>query len=648
MTTSAAYIEPMPTGGSSRAHLASRNPYRAGEDPVFPPPPSASFSGDASRNPYTGSMNSIPRRKPLPPSRENSYGSEPASSRDDIYSATPPPHPLFPPPRPDLTPLQGHGHHYHTERRPALPQRPHTLEELPRASRTMTPPPPPPVLPPRPRQEQFFTFRRRVSQLSSSGDGQVMQLPPRRLLTTDDVPVNSVGYTRNPEKVIAYLIPLPAPIRKGQPMEVPQVSPSLPFRSHNMNFILTISFPNPKRYMIYTPPAPPLLKPQGKEGKRHKAKRLAQEEVKKAKTFSGKTLSLRGLHSKTLRGADWAVSAIRNADITFLNRVPRKEVGELILIHPASVLENESSEDVHREFTRQLARTRRKAAKHSIISSALFAPAVVIDTLAAVIWPFGGLAEIDGVWMYTSLSGYLTARSVSKRLDQTSVTTAGASEQVRLARVLRGESSITAEEEPSSSFQTGLEDVDLSASEDPRRRQVRFQEELDEEDEKLQAKNAAKKNSPKKVVKVRFVPDEAMDTMSRYFQEICHKRNPKAFPSSGVPPTKTEVLASIGWQPERRARAPGQSHSEGVWADENVGFSNVCLRAREYCLTDLKFSPIVAKPPSQGGHRQSHDEGRQKLGPVVQVVRPIPPAGNEGEGAQHGVRGNEEVTSEKG
>lgn len=608
MTTSAAYIEPMPTGVSSRSHLASRNPYRAGEDPTLPPPPSASFSGNVSRNPYTDSMNSIPRRKPLPPSRENSYGSEPTSSRDDIYSATPPPHPLFPPPRPDLIPLQGYGHYHHPQRRPALPPRSHTLEELPRASRTMTPPPPPPALPPRPRHEEFFAFRRHVSQLSSSGEGQVMQLPPRRLLTTDDVPVNSVGYMRNPEKVIAYLIPLPAPIRKGQPMKVPQVSPSRP-PPPNMDFTLTLSFPNPKRYMIYTPPAPPLLKPQGKEGKRHKAKRLTQEEVKKAKTFSGKTFSLRGLHSKTLRGADWAVSAIRNADITFLNRVPRNEVGELILIHPASVLENESPEDVHREFTRQLARTRRKAAKHSIISSALFAPAVVIDTLAAVIWPFGGLAEIDGVWMYTSLSGYLTARSVSKRLDQTPVTTVGAGEQVRLARVLRGEGSITAEES-SSSLQTGLEDVDLSASEDPRRRQVRFQEELDEEDEKLKAKNAAKKKDAKKVVKVRFVPDEAMDTMSRYFQEICHKRNPKAFPSSGVPPTKTEVLASIGWQPERRVRAPGQSHSEGVWEDENVGFPDVCSRAREQRLTDLNFSPKVAKPPSQGGHGQSHDEGR--------------------------------------
>lgn len=229
MTTSDGYIEPMPTGGSSRSHLASRNPYR-GDDDLFPPP-----RPGLSRNPYTGSISSIPRRKPLPPSREDSY----SSSREDIYSASPP---LFPPPhlppRPDTTPLQqssSHQYHqtyYHQQQRPGLPPRPHTLDEVPShaaaqtaQTRTMTPPP---ALPPRPREAGFFAFRRRLSQISHTGEGQIMQLPPRRLLTTDDIPVNSVGYTRNPEKVIAYLIPLPVPMHKGQPMKVPQVSVFLP------------------------------------------------------------------------------------------------------------------------------------------------------------------------------------------------------------------------------------------------------------------------------------------------------------------------------------------------------------------------------------------------------------------------------------
>lgn len=309
-----------------------------------------------------------------------------------------------------------------------------------------------------------------------------------------------------------------------------------------------------QRYMIYTPPAPHLLKPQGKEGKRHKLKRLAQQEVKKAKTFEGKKLSFRGLHSKTLRGCDWAVAAIKNADITFLNRVPRKQVNELILIHPASVLQNHTPEDVHQEFTAQLARTKRKAATHSVISVALFPPAIAIDTLAVIFWPFGGLAEIDGVWAYASLSGYLTARSVTKRLDKTPITTPSASEQRQLRRELHGD---------------GPEDAEQEIFADPPRResrQVHFQEELDEEDEKLRGNNA---EAVKDKLKIRFVPDEAMATMANYFQEICHKRDPRAFPSSGVPPTKTDVLASIGWWPDRRGRARGVEH-EGDWDDENV------------------------------------------------------------------------------
>lgn len=55
----------------------------------------------------------------------------------------------------------------------------------------------------------------------------------------------------------------------------------------------------------------------------------------------------------------------------------------------------------------------------------------------------------------------------------------------------------------------------------------------------------------------------------------------------------------------------------------------------------------MAKPSSQGGHGQSHDEGRQELGQVVQVLLPIPPAGDEGKGPQRGVRGAKEAASEE-
>lgn len=280
--------------------------------------------------------------------------------------------------------------------------------------------------------------------------------------------------------------------------------------------------------------------------------------MKKAKTFTGKTLSLRGLHSKTLRGCDWAVAKIKNTDITFLNRIPRKEVSELILIHPASVLEHQTPQDVHREFTDQLARTRRRAARDSLVSVALLPPALVVDTFAAVVWPFGGLAEIDGVWAYASVSGFLTARSVTKRLDSEPILTADEAEQRRLRWELRGDQGV--EQQPEDPF---------GEQQDSRRdsRQVHFVEDLPaEEVEKTRADEGSKTKKP---LKVRFVPDAAMDVMSRYFQEACHKRNSRAFPSTGAPPTKTDVLASIGWWPDRRGRAPGVEH-EGDWDDENV------------------------------------------------------------------------------
>lgn len=338
--------------------------------------------------------------------------------------------------------------------------------------------------------------------------------------------------------------------------------------------------------MLYTPPAPHLLKPEGgqKEGKRHKVKRIAQQEVRKAKTYEGKTLSWRGLHSKTLRGCDWAVAAIRNVDITFLNRVPRREVDELVLVHPTSVLDGDPDRDVaarsppevRAEFVAQLARARRKAAKHSIISVALFAPAIAIDTVAVVVWPFGGLAEIDAVWAYASLSGWLTARSVTRRLGDAPTAAEEAAAQEQEEEELR---------------QQQQADVDAS----PRtraNRQVRFRANLedrndDEEEQDLKMRGIRKNRSRggKGSLKVRFAPDPAMGTMESYFQEACHRRNPRAFKSPGVPPTQTDVLASIGWWPDRRGRAPGVEREED-WSDENVSKTrpfppSICVPRRD-------------------------------------------------------------------
>lgn len=465
-----------------------------------------------------------------------------------------------------------------------------------------------PDLPPRPPTGQDDHHSRSPDRID-----ELVLLPPRRRLTTGDIPVTNVGYTRDPERLIAYLIPLPPPSSKGQTLDVPQ------------------------RYMIYTPPAPHLLKPNtaaggsggGKEGKRHKAKRLVQQEVRKAKTYDGRTLSLRGLHYKAVRGCDRAVAAIKSPDITFLNRVPRKHVTELVLIHPASVLVDHSPREVRDEVGAQLARTKKRAARDSIISTLLFPPSLVIDTLAAVVWPFGGLAEIDGVWMYASISGYLTARNVTRRMEREPVVDENREgiEGSGQSRADRGLSPVSEEDIYSAGTETSRPNAGEPIRPDSQRdsRQVHFEEILDDEEEedlKRAAGNSGNKGGNKKTLKVRMVPDDAMDTMASYFQEICHRRNPKAFGSPGIPPTKTDVLASVGWWPDRRGRAPGVENP-GDWEDENV--SLLCLSQRAAWIRHvLTYSGLVADTTGQGGHGQGLDQSRQVLGQVVQVLCQVP------------------------
>ncbi|KAK3061378.1 hypothetical protein LTS18_006387, partial [Coniosporium uncinatum] len=99
---------------------------------------------------------------------------------------------------------------------------------------------------------------------STGGEGSGPALPPRRYRDyKDDDPSNPVHYTRDPHKLIAYLVPFPKPQLKGVPPE-------------NI----------PDRFLIYTPPPPPLSKPaEGeKENKIHKLQRKWQEEVREAKT----------------------------------------------------------------------------------------------------------------------------------------------------------------------------------------------------------------------------------------------------------------------------------------------------------------------------------------------------------------------------
>ncbi len=331
-------------------------------------------------------------------------------------------------------------------------------------------------------------------------------LPPRRKSSQnvnfgDDDPSSPIHYTRDPHKLVAYLVPFPKPVIKG-------VEPS------------TI----PDRFLIYTPPPPPLTAPaEGeKEDKLHKIQRKWQNEVRAAKTSDAKTASWKGVKSKATKGINWAIGKTTTSNLDFVNRIPgakldshdkhsedgvsesdttHKTVGleEMVLIYPSSYAA--PPDQVKVEFINTMMRTKSKAQRDSIIATGLLPVSGAIDVLATVIWPFGGLLEIDGVWAYSSIRGAKTARSVTKRL--TSSTQSGNS-------------------------QAQTEEQEMAGDK----------------------------------LRLTFAQSPRLEVLNRYLMSRCRDYDHRRFPSVEVAPTESEVLAAIGWAPSQTGG------TEKNWEDE--------------------------------------------------------------------------------
>ena len=326
-------------------------------------------------------------------------------------------------------------------------------------------------------------------------------LPPRHSIERFS-DIDPIHYTRDPHRLTAYLIPFPKP----QLNNTPGI---------------------PDRFLIYTPPAPPIPKPAegSKEPKLQKVQRKWQEEVRAAKTSTAKTTSWKGVKSKATRGISKAVGLTTTANLDFLNRVPdgkrsssrqsspdgrhaddgvheddstHKTVGlqEMVLVYPASY--SATPEQVKVEFINTMMRAKSKAQRDSVIATGLLPVTAAIDILATVIWPFGGLLEVDGVWAYSSIRGAKTARSVTKRLT--------------------------------SSTKTGVTHHET--------------EEQEMQGDKLH---------------LQFQQDPRIEVLYRYLCSKCTARDPHLFPSRGTATTESEVLESIGWAP---------SQTEKNWEDE--------------------------------------------------------------------------------
>lgn len=141
-------------------------------------------------------------------------------------------------------------------------------------------------------------------QLSAlSPGGYQPALPPRRPSVNfgDDDPNNPIHYSRDPHKLVGYLVPFPKPIVKG---------------------VETAGIPD--RFLIYTPPPPPLSQPKEgeKEDKLHKLQRKWQEEVREAKTSDAKTVSWKGVKGKATKGISYVMSKTTSSNLDFVNRIP--------------------------------------------------------------------------------------------------------------------------------------------------------------------------------------------------------------------------------------------------------------------------------------------------------------------------------------
>lgn len=235
---------------------------------------------------------------------------------------------------------------------------------------------------------------------TTSRHSSLQREPADALARPNDLPDethhNAIAYRRDPETVIAYLVALPPPVVQGVPLDVPT------------------------RYFMYAPPAPHLAKPANhghgsSEGYVRRLNRRWQQSVHDARlnAHNGKRFSARGTRSKLVRGVTRALDRLKDDDVTFLSRVHPSTVTHLILMHPRALAGGGAPQEVLQTFRRQVFEGKRKAKRDSIVSAALFFPALAIDTAAIF---FGGLAEVDGIWMLVSVKAYRTARVITRKI----------------------------------------------------------------------------------------------------------------------------------------------------------------------------------------------------------------------------------------
>ncbi|OHF03224.1 hypothetical protein CORC01_01608 [Colletotrichum orchidophilum] len=167
---------------------------------------------------------------------------------------------------------------------------------------------PPPPLPARPHPKavaELLAQSQEPAPFSRTPSVEGIMPPPKRQGSDfgNDDPSNPIHYSRDPHKLITYLVPFPKP----------WLASKAPSDTDAM----------PTRFLIYTPPPPPLqAPPEGvKEGVSHKVQRKWQTEVRQAKMSDAKTTSWAGFKAKCTRGVDKAMQYTTTSNLDYLARV---------------------------------------------------------------------------------------------------------------------------------------------------------------------------------------------------------------------------------------------------------------------------------------------------------------------------------------
>jgi hypothetical protein len=233
----------------------------------------------------------------------------------------------------------------------------------------------------------------------------------------------------------------------------------------------------PNRFLVYTPPTPPLSKPAPgeKESQWHKTQRRWQEDVRKATINDASIVTWKGFKAKTTRAVGKGVSLTKTTNLEFLDRVSQGAIESSVLDSTPSTSESASSQspnppsalpsaisvmttgidynppsptrsntslststtdskpkplsdltliyppsvpltpsEIRSEFTSSLLRTRTKSQRDAILASSLLPFAAAVDV--SLLLTLGGLTEVSAVWAHSSIRGAITSKAMTQGL----------------------------------------------------------------------------------------------------------------------------------------------------------------------------------------------------------------------------------------